>query len=97
MKKLVTVWDARLEAEVPLAALPTRTHGSIIDPDRADKDNQEKIQESPYFHQYLQMITCVVDDQGYPVDDYFLEFFSSESIKEERGKAKAKARFPELR
>ncbi len=47
MKKLVTVWDARLEAEVSLAALPTRTHGSIIDPDRADKDNQEKIQESP--------------------------------------------------
>jgi pimeloyl-ACP methyl ester carboxylesterase len=128
LKKLVTVWGSRLEADVPLAVLPTRTHGSIIDPDRADKDNQEKIPESPdekrqlgelvlqalgcrdfdeyrsihaawdaiseqttarragaddqnaeYFHQYMQMNACVVDDQGHPVDDYFLEFFSSES------------------
>lgn len=47
MKKLVTVWGSRLEAEVLLAVLPTRTHGSIIDPDRADKDNQEKIEETP--------------------------------------------------
>ena len=128
LKKLVTVWGSRLEADVPLAVLPTRTHGSIIDPDRADRDNQEKIQESPdekrqlgelilqalgcrdfdeyqavhagweaiteqtaargsgkddpdadYFHQYMQMNACVIDDQGHPVDDYFLEFFSSES------------------
>ena len=128
MQKLVTVWNSRLEADVPLAVLPTRTHGSIIDPDRAEKDNQEKIQETAaerdqlgqlilqalgckdfdeyqaiqaawdaiseqtatrhvnpqgenpdYFHQYLQMNACVIDDQGHPVDDYFLEFFSSES------------------
>lgn len=47
MNKLVTVWDSRLEADVPLAVLPTRTHGSIIDPDRADRDKQERIQETP--------------------------------------------------
>ena len=47
LKKLVTIWGSRLEADVPLAVLPTRTHGSIIDPDRVDRDNQEKIQESP--------------------------------------------------
>lgn len=128
MNKLVTVWDSRLEADVPLAVLPTRTHGSIIDPDRADRDNQERIQETPaeklqlgqlilqalgcrefdeyqaihtawdviseqtaarhlnapageadYFHQYLQMNACVIDDHGHPVDDYILEFFSSVS------------------
>src|SRR5258708_856974 len=128
MKELVTIWDSRLEADVPLAVLPTRTHGSITDPDRTDRDNQEKIQETAdekqqlgrlilqalgcadfdeyrsiqaawdavceqtaarhlnaqaddadYFHQYLQMNACVVDDQGHPVDDYFLEFFSSET------------------
>jgi hypothetical protein len=128
MNKLVTVLDSRLEADAPLAVLPIRIRGSIIDPDRADKDNQEKIQETPdekqrlgqlilqalrcrsfdeyqsiqavwdaiceqtaarhlnaraddagYFHQYLQMNACVVDDQGHPVDDYFLKFFSGES------------------
>jgi hypothetical protein len=27
-------------------------------------------------HQYMQIVVRVRDDQGYPVDDYFLEFFS---------------------
>ncbi len=27
------------------------------------------------FHQYMQVIVAVVDDQGQPVDDYFMEFF----------------------
>ena len=30
------------------------------------------------FHQYIQVITYVHDDQGQPVNDYFLEFFSPE-------------------
>ena len=45
-EKLFKVWESRLECEVPLAVLPTRTHGSIVDPERADKDNQESIVET---------------------------------------------------
>ncbi len=30
------------------------------------------------FHQYLQAIVAVADDQGLPIDDYFLEFFAPE-------------------
>jgi hypothetical protein len=33
-------------------------------------------------HQYLQIVTRVVDDQGQPVDDYFLEFFSPQDAGE---------------
>jgi hypothetical protein len=40
-------WGSKLECEVPLAVLPTRTHGSIIDPDRMEKDNKEDITETP--------------------------------------------------
>ena len=45
-EKLFQVWPSRLESKVPLAVLPTRTHGSIIDPERSDKSNQEDIPES---------------------------------------------------
>lgn len=41
-----STWDSRLECEVPLAVLPTRTHGSIVDPDRAHEDNRESIAET---------------------------------------------------
>ena len=130
-KKMFQAWGSRLECEVPLAVLPTRTHGSIIDPDRSDKANREDIPETDeekqrlgglilqalgcdsfdtyratreewhgisettvakranppkgekpdYFHQYLQVNTMAVDDHGYPVNDYFLEFFSDTSKK----------------
>ncbi|MGH6923057.1 MAG: esterase/lipase family protein, partial [Propylenella sp.] len=30
------------------------------------------------FHQYFQVIVAAVDDQGQPVDDYFMEFYSPE-------------------
>ncbi|HQT26141.1 MAG TPA: alpha/beta fold hydrolase, partial [Burkholderiales bacterium] len=34
---IVQMWDSRLEGfSIPLAVLPTRTHGSIIDPERVD-------------------------------------------------------------
>ena len=46
-EKLFTEWGSRLDCEVPLAVLPTRTHASIIDPDRLDRDNNENIVESP--------------------------------------------------
>ena len=39
-------WGSRLECEVPLAVLPTRTHGSIVDPELADRENQEGIAET---------------------------------------------------
>lgn len=125
-KKMRTVWQSRLEADVPLAVLPTRTHGSIVDPDRALKDSDEGIAETPgekvrlgslilralgcrdfddyaaiqkewdviagetaerrnqrsqehpdYYHQYMQGNFFVTDDQGAPVPDYMLEFFSN--------------------
>lgn len=41
-----TPWETKLDVDVPLAVLPTRTHGSIIDPEREDKDNQEGITET---------------------------------------------------
>jgi hypothetical protein len=41
------VWRSRLDGfSIPLAVLPTRTHGSIIDPNRVDRDNQEDIHET---------------------------------------------------
>lgn len=44
----VTLWGSRLDGfSIPLAVLPTRTHGSIVDPERVDRDNQEEIAESP--------------------------------------------------
>lgn len=127
VEKLFQIWPSRLENKIPLAVLPTRTHGSIIDPDRISKSNQEDIPEneeekqqlgqlllqalgctdfatyrtiqeswdqlseqtanrsnhlpdgeqSEFFHQYLQMNSRVIDDYDHPVNDYFLEFFSS--------------------
>lgn len=44
--KLFTVWESRVGCDVPLAVLPTRTHGSVVDPERADKDNREGIAET---------------------------------------------------
>lgn len=41
-----TPWDSKLEVDVPLAVLPTRTHGSIVDPEREDKDNLDGIAET---------------------------------------------------
>lgn len=39
-------WESRLECDVPIAVLPTRTHGSIVDPERLSKSNQEDISET---------------------------------------------------
>lgn len=39
-------WESRLETDIPLAVLPTRTHGSIIDPDRSTEDSRESIPET---------------------------------------------------
>lgn len=127
LEDIIVPWESRLNCDIPLAVLPSRTHGSIVDPDRAEKDNQEDISETDtekqllgklilealscgdfsqyrsiqagwdkiteataarkqnppggdaadYFHQYMQMNARVSDDQGQPVLDYFLEFFSN--------------------
>lgn len=48
LDKAVTFWGSRLNGfSIPLAVLPTRTHGSVIDPYRADRDNREDIAETP--------------------------------------------------
>jgi len=52
-EKMMRLWDSRLQCDAPLAVLPTRTHGSIIDPDRSDSDNQEDIIESGEERQQL--------------------------------------------
>jgi len=44
--KMVQTWGTRLDSDVPLAVLPTRTHGSIVDPERVDRDNREDIAET---------------------------------------------------
>lgn len=45
----VTLWSSRLEdgVSIPLAVLPSRTHGSVVDPERADSDNRDDIGETP--------------------------------------------------
>lgn len=125
--KMMRPWESRLDCDVPLAVLPTRTHGSVVDPERVDADNRDDMIESeeekqqlgklilealacdsfdayreirqrwedlsertaqryrddpdsPHsecYHQYMQMNVYAVDDQGKPVADYFLEFFSN--------------------
>src|SRR4029077_18153792 len=52
-QKMIVPWDSRLEADIPLAVLPTRTHGSIVDPERASRDNKESIPETPQEKQQL--------------------------------------------
>lgn len=51
--KMMIPWQSRLDCDVPLAVLPTRTHGSIIDPERTDPDNQDDIIETAAEKQQL--------------------------------------------
>ncbi len=47
-QQAVTFWGSRVDGfSIPLAVLPTRTHGSIVDPERADRDNRDGISETP--------------------------------------------------
>lgn len=45
-EKMLRPWQGRLADEAPLAVLPTRTHGSVIDPERAAPDSDEDIAET---------------------------------------------------
>jgi len=47
-REAVTFWGSRLEGfSIPLAVLPTRTHGSVVDPERAERANRDDIAETP--------------------------------------------------
>lgn len=137
IQKAILPWDTRLDDfSIPLAVLPTRTHGSIVDPERSDSDNQDGIDETPdqkaqlgnlilqalacetfliykdiqinwdslsegtailhkipdietpeIYHQYMQANFAVTDDYGQFVNDYFLEFFSNTSKKNDDANA----------
>lgn len=52
-KKMMRPWESRLDCDIPLAVLPTRTHGSIVDPERADADNRDDTVESEEEKQQL--------------------------------------------
>ncbi len=64
IQRAMQPWVSRLDGfSIPLAVLPTRTHGSVVDPDRADSDNQEDIDETPdekaqLGNLILQALTC---------------------------------------
>jgi len=48
LEKVFITWGSRLDDFlIPLAVLPTRTHGSVIDPDRLVRDNQKEVDETP--------------------------------------------------
>lgn len=44
--KVMVEWPSRMEDDVPLAVLPTRTHATIIDPERADPGSDDGIAET---------------------------------------------------
>jgi len=108
---IATQWPRLYNGAFPLAVLPTRTHGSIIDPNGGDISNETPAQKQKLadlihqalncasqkeyedianawfqlselavdpndsrFHQFEQLNVHVIDDEGSPVDDYFLEF-----------------------
>lgn len=52
-ERMMRPWETRLQCDAPLAVLPTRTHGSIIDPDRSDSANLEGIVENDEEKQQL--------------------------------------------
>ncbi len=79
-EQAVTFWGSRLDGfSIPLAVLPTRTHGSIVDPKRADKDNQDGIAETPeeqaQLGQFiLEALSCANFDQYLQIQQKWYEF-----------------------
>ncbi|MCW2484320.1 hypothetical protein J5069_00260 [Candidatus Symbiopectobacterium sp. NZEC127] len=70
--KAVTCWQSRLDGfSIPLAVLPTRTHGSVIDPDRADKSNQDDIEETP--EEKAQLGTFILEALACDAFDQYLK------------------------
>lgn len=85
--KAVTPWASRLDGfSIPLAVLPTRTHGSVVDPDRADRDNQEDIDETPeeqaQLGQFiLRALGCADFDQYRQIQAQWQEFSESTAAR----------------
>jgi pimeloyl-ACP methyl ester carboxylesterase len=87
-QRMMRPWDTRLQCDVPLAVLPTRTHGSIIDPDRSESDNQEDIVETEEEKQQsgrliLEALECASFDAYRGIQERW-ESLSEETL--ERGK-----------
>lgn len=79
-QQAVTFWGSRLDGfSIPLAVLPTRTHGSVVDPERADSDNREDIAETPEekarLGQFILMaLGCADFDQYRQIQQQWAEF-----------------------
>lgn len=54
----------------------TEQVGELRDDERRRAVFHDNVPPGEAFHQYLQVIVAVFDDQGQPIDDYFMEFFS---------------------
>jgi hypothetical protein len=83
----VTFWGSRLDGfSIPLAVLPTRTHGSVIDPERADQDNQEGIEETPdeqdqLGHFILEALGCADFGQYRQIQSQWHDFSESTAAR----------------
>ena len=72
LDRAVTFWGSRLDGfSIPLAVLPTRTHGSVVDPDRADSDNRDGITETP--EEKAQLGQFILEALGCTDFDQYLE------------------------
>ena len=89
--RAITAWGSRLDGvSIPLAVLPTRTHASIIDPERAHRDTQENIVETPeeraQLGQFiLEALRCSDFDQYRQIQAQWQDF--SEQTAERRKQA----------
>ncbi len=78
--KAVQLWESRLnDFSIPLSILPTRTHGSVVDPERAEKDNQDGImetaEEKAQLGQFiLEALDCHTFDQYREIQQKWAEF-----------------------
>jgi hypothetical protein len=55
---VVTPWTRRCDADFPMAVLPNRTHGSIIDPDGGDVDGETPAQRQQVGDLILEALDC---------------------------------------
>jgi pimeloyl-ACP methyl ester carboxylesterase len=67
--KLAADWDEISEATATLSR-DVDSEGNVRDGFNANAPKGQAL------HQYMQIVVYVRDDEGYPVQDYFLEFFS---------------------
>lgn len=87
-EKAVTHWGSRLDGfSIPLAVLPTRTHGSVVDPERADRDNREEdieetLEERAQLGQFiLAALGCADFDQYRQIQSQWDKFSESTAAR----------------